>query len=100
MAIQKLNIKKITQFLNEEYKEYSRYSVEERAIPCICDGLKPGARKILNAAFVGTLKDGKTYKMFSLVGDTTTKSLFAHGDSSIVSTICTLSKEFLNVFNP
>ena len=62
---QKLNIKKITKFLNEEYKEYSRYSVEERAIPCLCDGLKPGARKILNAAFVGTLKDNKTYKMLA-----------------------------------
>lgn len=97
---QKLNIKKITQFLNEEYKEYSRYSVEERAIPCLCDGLKPGARKILNAAFVGTLKDNKTYKMLALVGDTMNKSLFAHGDSSLISTICTLSKEFLNFFNP
>lgn len=97
---QKLNIKKITQFLNEEYKEYSRYSVEERAIPCLCDGLKPGARKILNAAFVGTLKDGKTYKLLALVGDTMNKSLFAHGDASLVGTICTLSKQFLNYFNP
>lgn len=98
--MQKLNIKKLTNFLNEEYKEYSRYSVEERAIPCLCDGLKPGARKILNAVFVGTLKDGKTYKMLSLVGDTMNKSLFAHGDASLVNTICTLSKEFLNFFNP
>lgn len=97
---QKLNIKKLTQFLNEEYKEYSRYSVEERAIPCLCDGLKPGARKILNATFVGTLKDGKTYKLLALVGDTMNKSLFAHGDMSLVGTICTLSKQFLNYFNP
>ena len=100
MATTKLNIKKITQFLNEEYKEYSRYSVEQRAIPCVCDGLKPGARKILNAAFVGTLKDGKTYKMLSLIGDTMNKSLFPHGDSSLIGTVCTLSKDFLNFFNP
>lgn len=97
---QKLNIKKITQFLNEEYKEYSRYSVEERALECICDGLKPGARKILNAAFVGSLKDNKTYKMLTLTGDTMNKSLFSHGDSSLIGTICTLSKSFLNFFNP
>lgn len=96
----KLNIKKITNFLNEEYKEYSRYSVEERAIPCICDGLKPGARKIVHAMFVGSLKDGKTYKMLSLTGDTMNKSQFAHGDSSLIGTICTLSKQFLNFFNP
>ncbi|MBO5005462.1 MAG: hypothetical protein J6D03_09580 [Clostridia bacterium] len=97
---QQLNIKKITQFLNEEYKNYSIYSVESRAIPCLCDGLKPGARKILHAAFVGTLKDGKTYKLLSLVGDTMNKSLFAHGDSSLVGTICTISKSFINFFNP
>lgn len=96
----KLNIKKITNFLNEEYKEYSRYSVEERAIPCICDGLKPGARKIVHAMFVGSLKDGKTYKMLSLTGDTMNKSQFAHGDASLIGTICTLSKQFLNFFNP
>ena len=100
MAATKLNIKKITQFLNEEYKEYSRYSVEERAIPCLCDGLKPGARKILNAAFVGTLKDNKTYKMLALVGDTMNKSLYPHGDASLVGTVCTMSKQFLNFFNP
>lgn len=96
---QTLNIKKITQFLNEEYKNYSIYSVESRALPCICDGLKPGARKILHAAFVGTLKDGKTYKLLSLVGDTMNKSLFPHGDSSLVGTICTMSKSFINSFN-
>ena len=66
--MEKLNIKKITSFLNTQYKEYSRYSIENRALECVCDGLKPGARKILNAAFVGTLKDGKTTKLLSLVG--------------------------------
>ena len=100
MAGNTLNIKKITQFLNEEYKNYSIYSVESRALPCLCDGLKPGARKILHAAFVGTLKDGKTYKLMSLVGDTMNKSLFAHGDSSLIGTICTMSKSFINFFNP
>ncbi len=95
-----LNIKKITQFLNDEYKNYSIYSVSERAICSITDGLKPGARKVLNAAFVGTLKDGKTCKLLSLLGDTMNKSLFAHGDASLVGTICTMSKEFLNFFNP
>lgn len=100
MAIEKFNLKKITNFLNEDYKEFSNYTIENRAIPCICDGLKPGARKILNAAFVGSLKDGKTYKMLSLVGDTMNKSLFAHGDASLVGTICTMSKPFINFFNP
>lgn len=98
--MEKLNIKKITSFLNEDYKEFSNYTIENRAIPCICDGLKPGARKILNAAFVGSLKDGKTYKLLSLVGDTMNKSLFAHGDASLVGTITVMSRQFTNFFNP
>ena len=98
--MEKLNIKKITSFLNTQYKEYSRYSIENRALECVCDGLKPGARKILNAAFVGTLKDGKTTKLLSLVGDTMNKSLFPHGDASLVGTICVMSRAFHNFFNP
>lgn len=101
---EKLNIKKITKnvtnFLNEEYKAYSHYSVSERAIPSLCDGFKPGARKIINAVFEGSLRNGSTNKLLSLVGDTMKLSLFAHGDSSLVGTICTLSKSFYNNLNP
>lgn len=101
---EKLNYKKIkkniSSFLNKEYKEFSNYTVSERAIPSLCDGLKPGGRKIVHAAFTGSLKDNKTYKLLSLVGDTMKLSLYAHGDSSLVGTICTLSKEFYNFYNP
>ena len=92
--------KNITEFLNVDYLNFSISTVSERAIPSLCDGLKPGARKILNAAFVGSLKDGKTYKMLSLVGDTMNKSLFSHGDASLIGTCCTLAKNFLNYYNP
>ena len=90
----------ITEFLNTQYKEFSQYTVAERAIPSLCDGLKPGARKIVNAMFTGSLKDGKTYKLLSLVGDTMKLSLYAHGDASLVGTICTISKDFFNFYNP
>ena len=86
----------ITNFLNTQYKEFSNYTVAERAIPSLCDGLKPGARKIVNAMFTGSLKDGKTYKLLSLVGDTMKLSLYAHGDISLIGTICTISKDFYN----
>lgn len=90
----------ITDFLNNQYKEFSIFTVSERAIPSVIDGLKPGARKILNAMFTGSLKDGKTYKLLSLVGDTMKLSLYAHGDISLIGTICTISKEFYNFYNP
>ena len=89
----------ITDFLNTEYLEYSRYTVEDRAIPSLCDGFKPGARKIMHAANEGTIKDGKTYKLLVLSGDTLNKSQYSHGDMSLNATIAEKSKDFVNNLN-
>lgn len=97
---EKLNIQKITKFLNTKYKEYSLATVEERAIPALTDGLKPGARKIVNAMFKGSTKNGDTVKLLALSGDTMKHSLYGHGDTSLNGTIITLSKDFLNFYNP
>ena len=97
---EKLNIQKITKFLNTKYKNYSLATVEERAIPSLVDGLKPGARKIINALFKGSTKNGDTVKLLALSGDTMKHSLYGHGDMSLNSTIVTLSKDFLNFYNP
>lgn len=97
--IDNTNTKNITDFLNTEYLEYSRSTVEERAIPSLCDGFKPGARKIMHAANEGTIKDGKTYKLLVLSGDTLNKSQYAHGDASLNGTIAEKSKDFVNNLN-
>ena len=97
--IDKQNTRNITDFLNTEYLEYSRYTVEDRAIPSLCDGFKPGARKIIHAANEGTIKDGKTYKLLVLSGDTLNKSQYSHGDASLNSTIAEKSKDFVNNLN-
>lgn len=92
--------KSVTDFLNTEYLNYSLSTVAERAIPSICDGLKPGARKIVHAMFEGALKNGSTQKLLALIGDTMKISLYAHGDASTIGTACTLAKSFYNNFNP
>ena len=92
--------KSITDFLNVEYLNYSTCTVSDRAIPSICDGFKPGARKIVHAMFEGSLKNGSTSKLLALVGDTMKISLYAHGDASLVGTTCTLAKAFYNFYNP
>lgn len=92
--------KSVTDFLNIEYLNYSLSTVSDRAIPSICDGFKPGARKIVHAMFEGSLKNGSTSKLLALVGDTMKISLYAHGDASLTSTVCTLAKDFYNFYNP
>lgn len=90
----------ITDFLNNEYKDYSKYVIATRALPSIVDGFKTGARKVMHAAFNGGLKSGKTIKVVNLVGDIYNLTLFPHGDASLYGTIFTESAEFTDNLNP
>ena len=72
----------ITDFLSNEYKEFSMYCCETRACPSIWDGLKITGRKILYSAFTGELKNGAEKKVPTLVGECFTKTAYAHGDAA------------------
>lgn len=90
----------ISDFLNNEYFNYSMYVIENRACPSLIDGLKTGARKIMHASFKGSLKNGDTKKVTNLAGETMNYSLYQHGDGSLNSTIITLSQDFNFNLNP
>lgn len=98
--MEKINKRTITNFLNTEYLNYAFSVLEERAIPSVIDGFKPGARKIMHASLSGTTKDGKLYKLLALSGDAMRVSLYAHGDASLNSTIVGLCKYFNDNLNP
>ena len=97
---EKIVKRNVTDFLNVEYLNYAMSVIEERAIPSIIDGFKPGARKIMHAALAGTTKDGKLYKLLALSGDAMRVSLYSHGDSSLNSTIVNMCKWFNDNLNP
>lgn len=90
----------ITNFLDNEYKNYSFYVVANRACPSLIDGFKTGARKIMHASMKGSLKNGETKKVTNLAGETMNHSLYQHGDNSLNGTIITLSQDFDFNLNP
>ena len=98
--MEKIQKRTITNFLNTEYLNYAFSVLEERAIPSVIDGFKPGARKIMHASLAGTTKDGKLYKLLALSGDAMRVSLYAHGDASLNSTIVNMCKTFNDNLNP
>lgn len=98
--IETVSDRTVTDFLNSEYKDFAQYVITTRACPSLIDGFKTGARKIVHAAFTATLKDKKKHKMLELVGDTYTKTMYAHGNASLEGTIMTLGAGFLDNFNP
>lgn len=89
----------ITSFLEKEYKDFSIYCAESRALIGL-DGLKRTSRKILYAALYGSLKNGEQRKVPNVAGDTLNLTLYPHGDVSLNSVCCNLAKEHLWNVNP
>lgn len=77
----KQNKKTINQFLDEEYKDFALYVIENRAIPSFIDGFKPVHRKIAYEA-TQTWKTGseKSIKVYQLSGKVSSNCQYHHGD--------------------
>lgn len=98
--VNKKVVRDISDFLNKDYREYAHYVIQTRALPSLIDGFKIGARKILHAAFHGSMKNGAEVKNLNLVGDVYNLTLYMHGDASLHGTIFTEAAEFSNNLNP
>ncbi len=75
------------------YLDYASYTILDRAIPNIDDGLKPVQRRILHS--MKTLDDGRFNKVANIVGNT--MQYHPHGDSSIYGALVQLGQKELLV---
>ena len=79
--MQKAEIKSVTQYLDQDYREYAVYVVEERAIPSVIDGFKPTQRKVIFVADkVWRNGSEKPLKIFQLAGKVASDAHYHHGD--------------------
>ena len=93
----KLIKKTITQYLDQDYRDYAVYVVEERAIPSVIDGFKPTQRKIIFVANrVWKKGDEKALKIFQLAGKVASDANYHHGDGSLNSAIIGMAQKFKN----
>lgn len=71
----------ITEYLDNDYKEYAKYVIENRAIPSVIDGLKPTQRKVVHAANRHWKNDSvKPMKVYQLGGKIAAEVNYHHGD--------------------
>ena len=84
------------EFVNKELILFSVAS-NQRAIPNIIDGFKPGQRKILFAAFKRNLK--KEIKVAQLAGYVSENSAYHHGEASLCATIVGMAQNFVGSNN-
>ena len=76
------------------HRELILFSVasNQRAIPSLVDGLKPGQRKILFSAFLKRLT--REIKVAQLAGYVAEKSAYHHGEAALTSTIVGMAQSF------
>lgn len=78
------------EFVESEYVTYQIYSLNDRAIPYLVDGLKPSQRRILY-----TLWKHRSKGLIKVTGATgLTLTLHPHGPASIESSITNLAQNF------
>ncbi|CAH8664527.1 unnamed protein product [Heterobilharzia americana] len=89
-------------FVHKELVLFSNLD-NERSIPSVVDGLKPGQRKVLYTCLKRNLV--KEIKVAQLAGSVAELSAYHHGEQSLMSTIIGLAQNFvgsnnLNVIQP
>ncbi|KAH9419744.1 DNA topoisomerase 2-beta [Dermatophagoides pteronyssinus] len=98
MYLYEKNTRNITykDFVNKELILFSNMD-NERSIPSLVDGLKPGQRKVLFTCF--KRNDKREVKVAQLAGSVGEHSAYHHGEVSLMSTIINLAQNFVGSNN-
>ncbi|KAM9838066.1 DNA topoisomerase 2-alpha [Aulostomus maculatus] len=83
-------------FVNKELVLFSN-SDNERSIPCLVDGLKPGQRKVMFCCL--KRNDKREVKVAQLAGSVAEMSAYHHGEMSLMMTIIGLAQDFVGSNN-
>lgn len=83
-------------FINKELVLFSNLD-NERSIPSLVDGLKPGQRKVLYTCL--KRNDKREVKVAQLAGSVAEHSAYHHGEQSLMSTIIGLAQNFVGSNN-
>ena len=92
--IKKIYDYSLEEIMGERFGKYSKYIIQDRAIPDVRDGLKPVQRRILFSMYKEKNTYDKPYKKSArAVGDVMGK-YHPHGDSSIYDAIVRMSQDW------
>lgn len=83
-------------FVNKELILFSNMD-NERSIPSLVHGLKPGQRKVLFTCFKAN--DKREIKVTHMAGSVAEHSAYHHGEASLMSTIINLAQNFVGSNN-
>ena len=91
--IQELSLEEV---MGDRFGRYSKYIIQDRALPDVRDGLKPVQRRILYAMFQeGNVSTNNFRKSAKTVGNVI-GNYHPHGDSSVYEAMVRMSQEWKN----
>ena len=85
---------KLEDVLGDRFGRYSKYIIQERAIPDVRDGLKPVQRRILYGMNVLKVTSTATYKKSARIVGEVMGKYHPHGDSSIYEALVRMSQDW------
>ena len=80
--------------VSERFARYSKYIIQDRALPDARDGLKPVQRRILYAMEQLGMLHNKPYKKSARIAGEVMGKYHPHGDSSIYEAMVRMSQDF------
>lgn len=91
---EKIQIENLEDIVGERFGRYSKYIIQDRALPDVRDGLKPVQRRVLFSMYkLGMFSDKPYKKSARIVGDVIGK-YHPHGDTSVYDAMVRLSQEW------
>ncbi|RIV16524.1 DNA topoisomerase (ATP-hydrolyzing) [Mycoplasmopsis gallopavonis] len=95
-VINKIINESLDKIISDRFSRYSKYVIQQRALPDVRDGLKPVQRRILYSMFGLGLEYDKQYKKSArVVGDVIGK-YHPHGDSSVYDAMVYMAQPWKN----
>lgn len=82
------------EIVSDRFAKYSKYIIQDRALPDVRDGLKPVQRRILYAMQQMGMYSNKPYKKSARIAGETMGKYHPHGDSSIYEAMVRMSQDF------
>ncbi len=89
----------LEEVMGERFGRYSKYIIQERALPDIRDGLKPVQRRILYAMYKDNNTYDKPYKKAAKAVGNVMGNFHPHGDSSIYGALVNMAQEWSTRYN-
>ena len=87
------NVVYVQSMFENWFLDYASYSILDRALPDVYDGLKPVQRRILHS--MSELEDGRMNKVANIVGNT--MKYHPHGDAAIGDAIVQLGQKEMTI---